>query len=373
MDLSPNDIRNYEFPNQMRGYDKEEVDNLLEQVAVALEEARQENLKLSMERDSLKTQLAGLKEFEDTIKNAAIDARRNADATITNAKKEAAEIIAKVKQQTEELSNTYNAKKAEIEKQMAELEQVKRSYISKLRTLINSHLDMVDEVATADVKKEIHGESEDGPTEQPEPKPGFESDNGGIEVTESEDMTRKKLETLADRPSNKEDDAEESDTDDEKAEAKEKLAEKAKAPKPIDPELAAALEQYKSQAEKKVEDLNPEDFGPAPPQGTIVETDKRAEDIPPGFIAKVADTDNKAQKPQDAPESENENGENGDDADSGVALDAQDRPTEHNAIDMDQPSAEDKAKAKVSPDELAKALDGVVSKFEEELDKAEKN
>ena len=48
MDLSPNDIRNYEFPSQMRGYDKEEVDNLLEQVAAALEEARQQNLKLSM-------------------------------------------------------------------------------------------------------------------------------------------------------------------------------------------------------------------------------------------------------------------------------------------------------------------------------------
>ena len=38
MDLSPNDIRNYEFPSQMRGYDKDEVDSLLEQIAAAMEE-----------------------------------------------------------------------------------------------------------------------------------------------------------------------------------------------------------------------------------------------------------------------------------------------------------------------------------------------
>ncbi|MFQ5452850.1 MAG: DivIVA domain-containing protein, partial [Candidatus Zixiibacteriota bacterium] len=89
MDLSPNDIRNQEFSNKMRGYDKEDVDNFLEKVAEALENARQENLKLSMEIDSLNTQITGLKQFEDTIKNAAIDARRNADLTIANAKKEA--------------------------------------------------------------------------------------------------------------------------------------------------------------------------------------------------------------------------------------------------------------------------------------------
>ncbi len=366
MDLSPNDIRNYDFPSQMRGYDKEEVDNLLERVAVALEEARQQNLKLSMECDSLKTQLAGLKEFEDTIKNAAIDARRNADATIANAKKEGAEIIAKVKKQTEELAACYDTKKGEIEKQMAELEQVKRSYISKLRSLINSHLDMVDEVATADVKKEIHGEGHDEPAGKPE----VASDNGGIEVTESEDMTRKKLETLASQPSDVDSEADD-DNGAEEAVEQEPGVEEA-APKPIDPELAAALEKYKSQAEKKPRDLNPEDFGPAPPQGTIIETDQSAEDIPAGFIAKIADAELKPQKPAKQSDDELENGESEEQDGSGVSLDSQDRPTEHNAIDIDQPTAEDKAKAKVSPDDLAEALDGVVSKFEEEMDKAEK-
>ena len=43
MELSPNDIRSFEFNTQMRGYEKNEVDDLLEDVAVALESARQES------------------------------------------------------------------------------------------------------------------------------------------------------------------------------------------------------------------------------------------------------------------------------------------------------------------------------------------
>ncbi|MBD3402924.1 DivIVA domain-containing protein, partial [candidate division GN15 bacterium] len=67
MDLSPNDIRSYQFPNQMRGYDREEVDGFREQMAQAFETLKQEQVKLSMENESLKNQLAALKQFEDTI------------------------------------------------------------------------------------------------------------------------------------------------------------------------------------------------------------------------------------------------------------------------------------------------------------------
>ena len=86
MDLSPNDVRNYEFSTQMRGYARDDVDDFREQIAAAMEILKQENHKLSMEIDSVKMQLSGLRHFEDTIKDAAIDARRNADMTVANDK-----------------------------------------------------------------------------------------------------------------------------------------------------------------------------------------------------------------------------------------------------------------------------------------------
>lgn len=372
MDLSPNDIRNYKFPNQMRGYDKEEVDNLLEQVAVALEEARQQNLKFSMEVEALKTQLTALKEFEDTIKNAAIDARRNADATVTAAKKEAEKMLEQAKADAEKVIAANEVKIAAIKERMNKLDQTKRSYISQLRTLMNSHIEMVDEIATEDIKKDIHGEEDSVPvTDSREDSLSDSSDN--IEVTESEDVTRQRVETLSDVPEEKASEADDTDTEgEEDAIEKPQVAEEK--PKTVDPELVAALEKYKQTHEEKAKTLNPEDFGPAPPQGSIVETDKRAEDIPPGFIAKVANTAKSAQPVKAKPSGDGaEDSDNAADQESdGLAPDAQDAPTEHNAIDMDRESEEEKAKSRVSPDELAKALDGVVSKFEEEMDKAEK-
>ncbi len=103
MSLSPNDIRNYEFPTQMRGYDKEEVDSFLDTIATSLENMKQDALKLSMENDSIKSQLESLKQFEDSIKGAAIDARKNADATMANAKDEAETLLADAKTKDDNL------------------------------------------------------------------------------------------------------------------------------------------------------------------------------------------------------------------------------------------------------------------------------
>ena len=127
MDLTPNDIRNYEFSSQMRGYDKDEVDTFLNQVASALEEMKQENLKQSLEVDSLKTQIAGLREFEDTIKNAAIDARRNADMTISNAKKEAELILNKAKAEGDKIVGSRSKQISDLENKIAKMEVVKKS------------------------------------------------------------------------------------------------------------------------------------------------------------------------------------------------------------------------------------------------------
>ncbi|UCD64750.1 MAG: DivIVA domain-containing protein [Candidatus Zixiibacteriota bacterium] len=382
MDLSPNDIRNYEFPSQMRGYDKEEVDNLLEQVASALEQARQENLKLSMEVDALKTQVSSLKEFEDTIKNAAIDARRNADSLIANARKDAEEFLAKAKTEAEEAIASHKKRIEQVKSQLAELERVKKSYTSELRGIINSHMEMVDEIATADVKKDIHGEvepteadSEPAPASPPEEEKELTTPSDSIQVMESTDVTRQEVETLASKGEDQDETGETKDTGEPAAAEPGDEAPPDEISSAVDPELAVALEQYRTEREAKQRQEKP---APAevPAQGEIVETNRKAEDIPEGFIGKVADVELKdGQAPPEPipPTASAEDDEVTRKASAdGLAPDAQDRPTEHNAIDMDQPTEEDRARQSVSPDELAEALDHAVSKFEEELDKAEK-
>lgn len=355
MDLSPNDIRSYEFAHQMRGYDREEVDNFLEQVATALEALKQDNLKLSMEIDSLKTQLAGLRQFEDTIKSAAIDARRNADMTVANAKKEAELILSRAKTEAQEIVGSRAQKVSAIEEQITKLELAKKSYLSKLRNLIKSHLEILEEVASI----------ESAATES----------KSAIEVTESTEVTRKKLETIATKPTK----AEPIKT--EEAKAAEKIvpaspgaAEAEPSPtatedvsdddqgrqpeRVVDPELAAALESYQRKDEPVAEQQEPPlpkaDYVPAP--GQLIETTARAEDVPEGFIAK-----------DDAKQATN--------ATDKVPTPAagQPSPTEHNAIHIDAAADSKKNHSSIGPEDLAEELDRVVAKFEEEMDKAAKN
>jgi len=348
MDLSPNDIRNYEFPNQMRGYDKEEVDNFIEQVAAALETAKQEQLRLSMELDSVKSQLSGLKQFEDTIKNAAIDARRNADSTVAAARQEAEELLSEAKKEAAQTLESRTQQVSEIEEQITRVGLTRKSYLSKIRTLIQSHLDMIDEIERGE-----------------EPSERSEDD---IEVTESSEMKSRKRETIATQPSKavpikaEEANAPESSMESLSESSKEDLSEALKdvlgdeegeeKSSPIDPELAAALENYKKVASEKAaakEAARPEPDIPRP--GEMRETTARAEDIPEGFISNEAEqinTDTDKVK---------------------VSAEQADGSDEPNRVDADQPL--DKKSKDVEPDALAKNLDEVVAKFEEEMDRAE--
>jgi len=347
MDLSPNDIRNYEFTGQLRGYNKDTVDDFKEQAAVALESARQQNLRLSMEIESLKSQLSGLKQFEETIKSAAIDARRNADMTVSNAKQEAKLILSKAKVEAEKAIEARAYKISRIEDQITKLELARNSYMTKLKGLLTSHLELVQEIARSEQAKRSEDES--------------------LEIIDSSEVKDKARETIATQPSQPEAvRTEEAQVPAEVAEPVEPPPETQditphgeaakEVPPGIDPELASALEKYQKSAQAEPPDtpLAAETKTPPPKPGEVVETTARAEDIPEGFIDKVdiagadtSDTDRVAMAPE-----------------------AQDQPTEHNAIDAsDSPPQRESA----SPENLAKSLDEVAAKFEEEMDKAAKN
>lgn len=350
MDLSPNDICNYEFSTQMRGYSKDEVDSLLEQVAAALEAVKQENLKLSMEVDSLKTQLAGIRQFEDTIKSAAIDARRNADMTVDNAKKEAELILSKAKAESDRILGSRAQQLNDVETNISKAEMTKRSYLNKVRSVITSHLEIIDQLIGSQVA---------------------DKEAGTIEVTQSSEVDRKVMETVGTpSPSGEPIRTEEANAAERIVEAQSVPKSESKATgsddeqsdsasdetKPIDPELAAALERYQTQkADTADSDVAERPEEPHPEPGQIVETTTRAEDIPPGFIA--------------GPKGDSETSEPGDE----VATDKLAVDEEPQARTIDHSIAGDVAMpASSSPEDLAQELDRVVAKFEEEMDKAAK-
>ncbi len=334
MSLSPNDIRNYEFPNQMRGYDKEEVDSFLDQIANELENLKQESLRLSMESDSLKSQLDSLKQFEDSIKGAAIDARKNADSTMSSAKIEAEKILSAAKTKAEELVSSKEAMISDYKKQLNRLETTKTSFANEIKEMIHVHLRMIEKIAESEYSYNSDTKSKD-------------SLNAGdsIEVTNSSEVERNKMTSVGTKPSSEPMVTEEANAAEEIIQVAEKT--------PVDPELADALAEYEH-SNVTSEKVSPETMIGAkviPKQGEVVETTKRAEDIPDGFIAGNA--------VEESDESEADTGK------VNLAPDAQEESCEHNAISVDDVA--------VSPENIVEELDNVVAKFEEEMDKAESN
>lgn len=323
MELSPTDIRNHQFASQMRGYDKAEVDTFKEQVAQTLEHGKQELMRVTMELEAVKIQFAGIKQFEDTIKGAAIDARRNADATIATARKEAELILQKTKGEVETLIATRRQRIAEVEAQLERVELVRKAFLQKIRAMINSHLELVEAVVNSEPTP-LHQKPPQDTPRFPTPNPNSPAlDQDEIEITASNEVHRTRRETVATPPSKPVHETTEevnapshiipiaSHTDPVAASLQKAIREEEPARGPVDPELASALEQYQQHKAQQ----------PAT---------NRAEELPLGLVGnnqeEVAETEPVAPK--------------------GAA---------------------------VPPDVLAKELDEVVAKFAEEMDKAAKN
>ena len=330
MVFTPNDIRNIELSTQMRGYHKEEVDDLLEQVAQALESEKQQNLRLTMEVDSLKQQLATLREFEDTIKNAAIDARRHADQTMADARKEAESILAGAKAQVDRALGSQSKQLQDLRMRLAKAEEIKDSYLNKLRELIETHLHMVDATDTT----------------------AFVALKEDIEVTDSSEVERDSMETVGTEYELAADDGGKApaagrptDTTPPglKAETPPQAQQEGQAPideetaAGVDPELAEALARYQSQVRRSADSAADERTLPRSSSQPSESGPDLADVIPPGYWTKDPETK------QDI--------------------------TGKVPIIRDS----DRDASKIAPEQLAEALDKVVAKFEETMDQAAKS
>ncbi|MGH8014683.1 MAG: DivIVA domain-containing protein [Candidatus Zixiibacteriota bacterium] len=337
MSLTPNDIRSYEFSSQMRGYDKEEVDNLLEQIAQEFEQLKQEHVKISMELDSLRIQVSNLKQNEEIIKSAAIDARRNADQTMNGAKKEAQVLLARAKEEIDKMNALKKKKIDEIEQHVRRVEGNRKNYLAKLRTLISSHLDLVEKESVSELKEAVA------------PAPG------DIRVTESKDITHGKMETIGGQ-------VQEDKTDvpmDLRTTVHGDSLEEPDRVEESDVSLDDALRKYKQVKEvhpQFVKDKDEDRPEPVPslasPKKKWAETTTRAEEVPPGFITKGhEEPPAPSRKPSESQSMEP-------------------NPMLMEELEASQPPPPAKTNRTGKVD-VAKEFDEIAAKFNEEMDKAE--
>lgn len=234
MTITPQDIQSKQFHVRMRGFDMDEVDKFLEQVAEELLIVSLENKQLLEKIDTMEKELANFRNKEQAFQSAILSAQRISDEMQARSRQEAEEIVITAKKTAEELeSRTRLEADALIEKSQHEakelrvnaeaesrritdeaknqhleltssinsLIEIKGRIISDLRQLLNNYLDHIDQAVPTGLNAlepllQVHGPAEvpdhgDKYVSPEEEQPVFSDVTGRLEEDDLEDLYEK--------------------------------------------------------------------------------------------------------------------------------------------------------------------------------------
>lgn len=150
MKITPVDIKNQQFGKSFRGYDQSEVDAFLETVTTTLEELILENHQLKEKLQAVESALGGYKDLESNLKETLMTAQRTAEELKKNAEKEAQLLMREAKMKNERaMEESYNMLSG-LKAQIAELKNLRREYIIRLKSMIQTQLQLLESMESED-------------------------------------------------------------------------------------------------------------------------------------------------------------------------------------------------------------------------------
>jgi cell division initiation protein len=133
MRITPLDIQQMVFKVGMRGYDKEEVNRFLEELAQTVESLNRDN---AVQREKilfLEQQLAELKRTEATLSSTLLSAQSLADDVKRNAQREADLIIKEAELKAGELIRQARVELTDTRRELLSLQKQRLLMIERLR------------------------------------------------------------------------------------------------------------------------------------------------------------------------------------------------------------------------------------------------
>lgn len=145
MKLSPLDIYNREFNKTTFGYNVKQVDEFLDEVGMAYERLLKEVNALQDENERMKEKLENYKETEERLEKILLTVQETAKEQINQARKEAELIIKRTEIKAEQMEKELREELKEKYQALQELKESKELFKIRFRTLLESHLKMLDE------------------------------------------------------------------------------------------------------------------------------------------------------------------------------------------------------------------------------------
>ena len=159
MRITPMDIRQQQFTVKMfRGFDVQEVDTFLEDLAEDYETLLKENQLLKEQLQALEERSRGLEERERILQETLVTTQRVTEEMKASARREAALLVRESELQGEKLVEAARASEASIQAEVAQLRRMRRQLAEALRATVDMYQRLLDQ----DLKADADGNAESG-------------------------------------------------------------------------------------------------------------------------------------------------------------------------------------------------------------------
>jgi cell division initiation protein len=144
MSVNRIDLLNHTFSRALRGYDPNEVDNFMQEVADALARLGDERVRLANRVARLEERLAEQADRENILRETLLASQRTMEELKSAAQKEAQLIIESAQNRAESLTNQANLRLARILDEISEARKLKAQFEFKVRSVIEGHLKLLE-------------------------------------------------------------------------------------------------------------------------------------------------------------------------------------------------------------------------------------
>ena len=139
MKITPLDIQQQKFKTRFRGFDVQEVDIFLEQMADAFAFLLRENENLKEDIRRLQVESSGYKNREDTFKHALLNSQKVLEQMKDNARKSAEIVVAEAEVKAEKILNKAHNRLSQLHEDISELKRQRMQIEVQIGSIIEGH------------------------------------------------------------------------------------------------------------------------------------------------------------------------------------------------------------------------------------------
>ena len=145
MRITPMDIRQQQFRVRFRGFDRQEVDTFLADVAEDYERLVKENALLKEQVAGLEERSRGVEQREKLLQDTLLTTQRLAEEMKDGAKREANLLVREAELQGDKLLEEARAEEAKIKAEILALKRTRRQLAEGLRVTLDMYQRLVNE------------------------------------------------------------------------------------------------------------------------------------------------------------------------------------------------------------------------------------